>query len=277
MARMRASDSLTTGADIASPRLRLDFATVAGLVSGFGLVAVAIAMGGSGWSFLDLPSFLIVIGGTFGVTTACFSLREMARLPLIVTRTLVRTAPDPGATALHMLRLAELARHRGILDLDRLLDEMEYEPFVHRAVGLAVDGAPAEEIRSVMQREIGETADRHGRSAGILRKAGEIAPAMGLIGTLIGLVHMLGNLEDPASIGPGMAIALLTTFYGAVLANMVFVPLAAKLERNAAEETLLANVYMATAESICRKENPRRLEMLLNAMLPPAKRINHFA
>lgn len=278
MARTQASRSLMSETpQIVSARTRPDFATVIGLAAGFGLVVAAMVLGGSARSFIDLPSFLIVIGGTFGVTAACFSLREIGQVPMILFKTLTRSAPDLTATALHMLRLSELARKRGILGLDQLMSEMDYEPFVHKAVALAVDGAPAEDIRSVLQREIGETAERHSRSAGILRKAAEIAPAMGLIGTLIGLVQMLGNLEDPSSIGPGMAVALLTTFYGAVLANMVFVPLAAKLERNAAEEMLLANVYMATAESICRKENPRRLEMLINAMLPPARRINHFA
>jgi chemotaxis protein MotA len=109
-----------------------------------------------------------------------------------------------------------------------------------------------------------------------MKKAGDIAPAMGLIGTLIGLVQMLGNLDDPSSIGPSMAVALLTTFYGAVLANMVFMPLAAKLERNSGEEELLNSVYMVGAVSIGRQENPRRLEMLINSILPPSKRVSYF-
>lgn len=129
----------------------------------------------------------------------------------------------------------------------------------------------------MLQRAIDEMIQRHLKSAGVLRKAAEVAPAMGLIGTLIGLVQMLGNLEDPAAIGPGMAIALLTTFYGAVLSNMMFSPLATKLERNSAEESLVANLYMLAAGSICRKENPRRLEMLFNAMLPPARQIQFFS
>jgi chemotaxis protein MotA len=117
---------------------------------------------------------------------------------------------------------------------------------------------------------------RHHKSASVLKKAAEFAPAMGLIGTLIGLVQMLGNLDDPASIGPSMAVALLTTFYGAVLANMVFSPMASKLERNSGEEAIVNSIYVMGASSIGRQENPRRLEMLLNSVLPPAKRIQYF-
>ena len=104
----------------------------------------------------------------------------------------------------------------------------------------------------------------------------EFSPAMGLIGTLIGLVQMLGNLQDPANIGPSMAVALLTTFYGAVLANMVFMPLAAKLERNSSEETLISTIYMMGASSVGRQENPRRLENLINSIVSPEDRIQYF-
>ncbi len=114
------------------------------------------------------------------------------------------------------------------------------------------------------------------KSAGVFRKAAEVSPAMGLIGTLVGLVQMLGNLEDPSSIGPSMAVALLTTFYGAILAHMVFSPLASKLERNSDEEALVQNFYLLGAASIVRQENPRRLEMVLNALLPPASRLRYF-
>lgn len=278
MARTQASRALRADLEgiVAPSRSRLDHATVFGLIAGFGLLVAAIAMGGTPHAFVDVPSVLIVIGGTLGVTTICFSLRDMARLPAVVARALFHSVQDVGTTAFYMLRLAELARKRGILGLDQVLEEMQNEPFVHKAVAMAVDGTPVEEIGQVLDREIAEMADRGMRSASMLRKAAEIAPAMGLIGTLIGLVQMLGNLENPAAIGPGMAVALLTTFYGAILANMVFSPLASKLERNIADESLVAQVSKTAAESICRKENPRRLEMLLNAMLPPAKRIQYF-
>jgi chemotaxis protein MotA len=141
---------------------------------------------------------------------------------------------------------------------------------------MAVDGVGGDEIEAVLGQDLLAMAQRHQRSADVLRRASEYAPAMGLIGTLIGLVQMLGNLQDPTSIGPTMALALLTTFYGAVLANIVFSPLAAKLERNSAEEALVNHVYLLGAVSVSRQENPRHLEAMLNSVLPPAERIRFF-
>ena len=279
MAKMHTSDVMQARTPFAPTRARgrLDHATLLGLVSGFGLVIVAMTVGGTPGAFVDLPAIFIVIGGTFGVTTACFSLSDIARTPAVVAKTLFHSVPDAEAEARRMLRLADEARKSGILSLEESLPGMADEPFVQKALALAVDGVPAEEIQHVLQHAIDEMIQRHVRSAGVLRKAAEVAPAMGLIGTLIGLVQMLGNLDDPAAVGPGMAIALLTTFYGAVLSNMLFAPLATKLERNSAEESLVANLYMLAAGSICRKENPRRLETLLNAMLPPARQIRFFS
>ncbi len=125
--------------------------------------------------------------------------------------------------------------------------------------------------------EIEATSERLTRSANVLRRAAEVAPAMGLIGTLVGLVQMLANLKDPNAIGPAMAVALLTTFYGAVLAYMVFAPVAAKVDRNAADERQIQQIYMVAASSIARQENPRQLETLLNTVLPPWQRLDHYS
>ncbi len=279
MARTHTSEVMRANVPFGSApaRGRLDHATLLGLFFGFGLVFAAMAVGGTPGAFLNLPALLIVIGGTFGVTTVCFSLRDIACTPAVVAKTLFHSVPEADVEARRMLRLADRARKEGILSLEGSLGDMANEPFVQKAVALAVDGTPVEEIQHVLQRAIDEMIQRHIKSAGVLRKAAEVAPAMGLIGTLIGLVQMLGNLEDPAAIGPGMAIALLTTFYGAALSTMVFSPLATKLERNSADESLIANLYMHAAGSICRKENPRRLEMLFNAMLPPARQIQFFS
>ena len=132
------------------------------------------------------------------------------------------------------------------------------------------------EIARQWMREAEATMHRHARSAGILRRAGEVSPAMGLIGTLVGLVQMLGNLESPETIGPAMAVALLTTFYGAVLANMFFMPIANKLERNSTIEATVNQIYAQGAASIARQENPRKLETMLNTILPPADRIRFY-
>lgn len=258
-------------------RRKIDPATVLGFASGFGLLIIAMAVGGSLGSFLDVPAMMIVIGGTFGVTTICYSVEEIARAQRVAAKAVVHSTPDPEQAALRLLEIAERSRREGLLSIERSLGELADEPFAQKAMTMIIDGAASEEIESFLARDIHEMKERHATSAGIFRKAAEISPAMGLIGTLIGLVQMLGSLEDPASIGPAMAIALLTTFYGAVLSSMVFSPLAAKLERNSATETLVANMYVLSAASIVRKENPRRLEMLLNSLLPPAKRVKYFS
>ncbi|MGB0670420.1 MAG: motility protein A, partial [Rhodospirillales bacterium] len=213
---------------------------------------------------------------TLAITTMCFTLGEMLRTGKVVMKTIFRTKRDPGDAAVQVLQIAELARRQGVLALQNTLQGLQGEPFLYKGMAMVVDGTSGEEVENILRRDMHATVQRHQASTGVLRKAAEFAPAMGLIGTLIGLVQMLGNLDDPSSIGPSMAVALLTTFYGAVLANMVFSPLAAKLERNSSEELLLNNVYMMGASSIGRQENPRRLEMLLNSILPPSKRVRYF-
>lgn len=266
------------GADIQveTARSAMDMATIIGLIGGFGLITAAIVMGGTPESFINPPAVLIVLGGTLSVTTMCFSLSEMAHTGRVVMKTIFHGTRDPSDAAIQVLRIAEMARRQGVLSLQNIHDSLDEEPFLHKGVGMVVDGTPGEEVEAILRRDISATVQRHIKSTGVLRKAAEFAPAMGLIGTLIGLVQMLSNLDDPSTIGPAMAVALLTTFYGAVLANMVFMPLAAKLERNSSEETLINNIYLMGAASIGRQENPRRLEMLLNSVLPPSNRVRYF-
>ena len=276
-----ATDTNTGGAPvqpIAPPASRpsLDFATIVGIPGAFLLIAAAIVLGGSPTAFINIPSILIVVGGTLGVTMACYSLRDMLNATRIVARTVLQRSRDPAAAAIHVLQLAQIARYRGVLGLQPHVDRTTSVRVLHRGLTMVLDGTTGDEIERVMQQELQATAHRHMRSASVLRKAADISPAMGLIGTLVGLIQMLGNLEDPSTIGPSMAVALLTTFYGAILANMVFMPLASKLERNSAEETLINRLYVMASASIGRQENPRRLEMLLNTILPPGSRVEYF-
>ncbi len=264
------------GSDPAVMAPTVDVATLFGVLGAFVLIGLAMALGGSPGSFVDGPAILIVVGGTFLVTTVSFTLGEVVRAQKVMLRAVVYYAETPQDAAKRVLQLADIARHKGPFALQREIGTMPHGRFLAQAVSLVVDGLPAEEVERILGRERHATAERHLRSAGILRRAGEVAPAMGLIGTLIGLVQMLGNLEDPASIGPAMAVALLTTFYGAVLANMVFHPLATKLERNSDVESTVSQIYTIGAVSISRQENPRRLEMTINAILSPVQRVNYF-
>ncbi|HZD25550.1 MAG TPA: MotA/TolQ/ExbB proton channel family protein [Alphaproteobacteria bacterium] len=251
-------------------------ATIIGLMGGLGLVVTAMVLGGSPASFVDWPAMLIVVGGTFAVTLASFAPRDLGRAMATGLRALFRRARTPNLAAFEVLQLADRARREGLLGLQNTLERISQEPFLRRAVALIIDGTPGDEVERILQREAASIAQRRRSSAEVFHRAAEVSPAMGLIGTLVGLVQMLSHLDDPARIGPAMAVALLTTFYGAVLAYMVFSPLAAKLERENDEETLTQSLYLVGATSIGRKENPRRLEMQLNAMLPPAYRITYF-
>ncbi|MBO6782735.1 MAG: MotA/TolQ/ExbB proton channel family protein [Alphaproteobacteria bacterium] len=254
----------------------IDIATVAGLIGGLLLIVGAMFLSGSVGGFIDVPAMLIVVLGTIAVTSISFSIPDILGAQKVMLKSIVNLSRDPGDTALSTLQIAERARQDGVLSLQNFLDEGRGDPFLIRGLGLVIDGAPAQDAEAVMRTEMHAIAERHNKGADILRRAAEVAPAMGLIGTLVGLVQMLGNLSDPSAIGPAMAVALLTTFYGAVLGNMVFSPLASKLERKSDEEALLNEIYLLAITSIARQEHPRRLEVLLNTILPPAKRISYF-
>lgn len=251
----------------------MDIATLLGLLLGFGFVAGGI--GSNMASFIDPPSILIVIGGTFSITTVCFSLGDVIAAQGVMLKTILFKLPAADDEAKNMIELAQKARANGILAIQGDIDQIPND-FLKQAFGLAVDGTNPEVIEMIMKSDTAGMQERHMSGALVLKKSAEIAPAMGLVGTLIGLVIMLGSLDDPSSIGPAMAIALLTTMYGAVMANMVFNPLAAKLELNSRNESQIRKIYTASVLSVVRQENPRQLELILNTILKPSKRINMF-
>ena len=253
----------------------MDIATLIGLLGGFGLVAGAIFIGGSMGAFIDIPSILIVVLGTFMITTVSYTLPEMIKAQGLYMKTLFFSAPDLVEEVKFILTLAQKARANGLLSIQAEVDQITNEYF-KKALTLAVDGSNPEFIESMMKSDSTIMNDRHQQGIDILKRSAEVAPAMGLIGTLIGLVQMLGNLSDPSAIGPSMAVALLTTMYGAVLANMVFSPLAAKLERNSKVELSARKIYLHSVLSMVKQENPRQLEVILNTLLPPKDRVSVF-
>lgn len=248
-----------------------------GFITAVALIVGAIIIDTDYSAFVNLQGAMIVIFGTFAVTAISFRFQEMMQIPVNVWSLLRHGSRDPSEEAIKMLQIAvEARKENDIKALERMLPMLKDTPFLLKAMQLVIDGSHADEIEQMMRRESSSSAARNMRAVDFLRRAGDVAPAMGLIGTLIGLVKMLGTLEDPSGIGPAMAVALLTTLYGAFLAHLVFIPLAAKTEYTTAEESLINNIYSMAATSIGRKENPRRLEMLLNTILPPAKRIRFF-
>src|SRR5690348_12781054 len=242
-----------------SRRTLFDGATVFGLLGGLALVIAAIAIGGSMATFLNIPGLLIVLGGTLAVTTMSFSMADVSRTAQVLHATVFFRERNAREVAYTMLELAEFCKRQGVLRMGELLERFGREQFLHKALAMVVEGLPEKDISDILSEDLNATSARTQRSANVLRKAAEVAPAMGLIGTLIGLVQMLGNLDNPSAIGPAMAVALLTTFYGVLLANMVFNPLAAKLERNAGEEHLIRYLQCLGVLAIVRKDNPRRL------------------
>lgn len=255
--------------------MRLDLATIFGLLIGFIFIATAIMLGGDVAGFINPPSILIVLGGTFAITTVSFTIPEIMRAQGIIARMLAFTLPEATDEARKMVELAQKARVNGILNIQDDVEALS-ERFVKQGFLLAIDGINPEAINTIMEDDTLSMIDRHERTISILRRSAELAPAMGLIGTLIGLVQMLGNLADPSAIGPAMAVALLTTLYGAILANMVFTPLASKMEKNSRAEVELRRIYQTAVQSVAKQENPRQLEVMLNAILPPAGRVNVF-
>lgn len=253
-----------------------DLATIFGAVFAIGLIAAAIAMGNSNANFFNAPALLIVLFGTVAATAISYTGDEIKRAGHIILKSIFRRIHTPSGMAKGLLDLAVIAKKKGILAMANYEAEMNKDPFLAKSLQMVIDGYRPEEIEPILHQEIEALSERHKRSASIARRASEVAPAMGLIGTLVGLVQMLAELENPEAIGPAMAVALLTTFYGAILGTVIMGPLAVKLEKNSSDESLIKTLIALAAGSIARQENPRRLEMLLNAELPPSQRIRYF-
>lgn len=261
------------------PRLRrrLDLVTIVGLSSGLLLVLAALTFGAGGVrSFIDIPSVLIVLGGTAAVTAISFTPPDIRAAMRALASTMVAHTPDPRAAAQTALSVAEFARRSGPLALQPLASSTRAWPVLSKAVELIADGVPADDAERILRTEIEANLARAHTASAVMRRGAEVAPAMGLIGTLVGLVQMLSNLSDPSTVGPAMAVALITTFYGAILGSMVFSPIAAKIDRNAEREALVDGLYLLAAGSVARQENPRRLEVLINTVLPPEMRLSTY-
>ncbi len=261
---------------IPAPVQKPDFATLFGLIVTFALIISAIMMGQSDANFINLPSVMIVIFGTMTATCISFTAEELAKAGKVIAAAFIRPHRSPAKLATALMDIATVARKRGVLSLAAYENEMAKEPFLAKAFQMVIDGFSAENIERMLKMEIDSFIERQKRSASILRRASEIAPAMGLIGTLVGLVQMLANLENPDTIGPAMAVALLTTFYGAILGTIVLSPMAVKLDKYASDEGMIRNLILKAATSIVNQENPRSLEMMLNSELPPSEQINYF-
>lgn len=249
----------------------MDFATIVGIVIAFGLIVWAIMLGGSLEGFIDMPSVAVVIGGTLGALLINFPLSKFLSMGMVFKKGFLFSLDDPDGVIDKMVKYAERARREGMLALEED-SENETDPFLRKGLRLAVDGTDPQLLEKILETDVEQIENRHSEGARILNAGGTFAPAFGMIGTLIGLVNMLANLSDPTQIGAGMATALITTFYGAVLANAFFLPMAGKLETRSKEEMVIKEMIIEGIMAIQSGDSPRIVEEKLKSFLSPNMR-----
>jgi chemotaxis protein MotA len=247
----------------------VDIATLVGLLGGFGIIIGAIATGGDVMLFVNVPSILIVVGGTFMITLMQVSLADFLGSFAIGLKAFLYKVDDPKSLIEEAVVLADVARKNGLLALE---GQEIGNDFMKRGISLCVDGHDPAFVQKMLTKDIDLTIQRHEVGQRMFRNMATMAPAMGMIGTLVGLVQMLANMSDPAAIGPAMAVALLTTLYGAVIANLIALPLADKLALRSEQERLNKSIILEAAIAINRGVSPMVLEESLKIFLSPKER-----
>lgn len=247
----------------------MDIATLIGLIGAIITVGATIVLGGSASTFFNVPSLVIVVVGTLLVTMVKFSLGQFLSATKVAVHAFSNKIQPPMALIEKSVELAKAARQSGIL----ALEEAEVpDPFMKKGINLLIDGHDAEVVKKMLTDDMRLTLQRHSNGQAIFKAIGDVGPAMGMIGTLIGLVQMLSAMDDPKQIGPAMAVALLTTLYGAILANVIAIPVADKLALRSAEEKLSKSMVIDALMGIQDGQNPRIIEGLLQNYLPASRR-----
>lgn len=247
----------------------MDIATIIGILSGSVILFAAVFLGGKVLLFLNLPSLLIVGGGVLATAFIRFSMAEVIGSMKVAANAFFVRPSVPQEIIREIVGLAHVARKNGLIVLEQ---QVVRDPFLKRAIMFCVDGHEAEFIEEVLKRDVSLTVERHEVGQSVFRGMGESAPAFGMIGTLVGLVQMLASMRDPATIGPAMSVAVLTTLYGAVLANLFFIPLADKLALRSQEEERNRRLIIGGVLGILKGLNPRVMEEFLETFLPPKQR-----
>ncbi len=247
----------------------MDIASLVGFLLGVGIIIGAIASGGDVMLFVNMPSLLIVVGDTFGVTLMRIPLTDFLRSFGVLGKAFLNKKEDPAVLIEDAVRLADVARKNGLLALE---GEEIGNPFLQKGVSLCVDGHDPVFVKKMLSQEINQLINRHEVGQDMWKGVGDLAPAMGMIGTLVGLVQMLANMSDPASIGPAMAVALLTTLYGAMIANCFALPIVDKLGSVMNYERNNKELILETISGIQEGMNPKVLEGLLNSYISEKKR-----
>ncbi len=249
----------------------MDLATIIGIVCGASCIVVAITAGGNAAIFIHIPSMLITVGGMFSATLIHFSLGQVLKITPIVKKTMFCKVPSPQDIVQQMVNYSAVNRRDGALALERYTRDMD-DPFMLKGLQMVIDGQKEEVIENTLLNEIRFLQERHEDGKKILEFMGASAPAFGMIGTLIGLIAMLTSLSSPDQIGGGMAVALITTFYGAFLANLFFIPLAGKLGIRSKQEALLREMILEGILGIARGENPTEVRERMQTCLSSGSR-----
>ena len=245
----------------------MDISTLIGLVAGVSLMLWAILSKSGLGAFIDGGSVAIVMGGAVSAALISFPLQNVLGVAKVVKNCFFNKPTNHKKLITDMVKFAEVARRDGILSLENMTNEID-DPFIVSGIQMAVDGTDPDLIETIMMSELESIEARHGEGKALFDNIGKYAPAFGMIGTLIGLVIMLQNMSDPSSIGPAMAVALLTTFYGALLANLFAMPMADKLALRSREELLAKMIVIKGVLSIQSGDNPRIVEQKLKTFLP---------
>ena len=261
----------------------MDIATIAGLVMAVGMMIgslIVMELMGHGkvnyGAFIDPPAIMMVIGGGTAVGLVGFPLKNVLALFKVIMKVFFTKPENLNHLIEQIVGLAETARRDGLLALESKASEIE-DPFVAMGVQMAVDGTRAEVIEEVMRTEMENMAARHKESKKVLELIGRCGPAFGMIATLLGLIMMLGNLSDPDSIGPSMAVALIGTLYGALMANLVCIPFTEKLSVRSGEEMMAKEIIVRGILGIQSGDNPRTIQQKLVNFLPPKQRSHEAA
>ena len=249
----------------------MDIASIVGMVSGVAFVVISILLGSGLGLFFNVPSIVIVVGGTFAATLIAFPLGDFLKVTKASARVFMFRIEKPEDLVAQLVEISNKARKGGLLSIEGDIQNTS-DPYLASALQMTVDGVKTGDIAAIMQKKIAMVEQEHKTGVGIFSNMGAFAPAFGMIGTLIGLVQMLANLDDPSSIGPKMAVAMITTFYGSVMANLFFIPMGEKLKIRSAEEILNMQLLYEGVLSIREGEHPRLMEDKLNVYLVNQKK-----
>ena len=252
----------------------MDIATLGGVLFGAACVVISILLGGSLMTFYNLPSIFITVGGGLASIMISYRIDEIAKIMKVTVKAFSSKQQTPEEVIRLLVELSQKARREGLLSLEAEQERVEDE-YIKQSLQLIVDGVEPETIRESMDLELENMKARHSKGQGLFRTAASLFPAWGMIGTLIGLINLLKQLTSPEKIGPAMAVALITTFYGSILANFICTPIANKLALKSKEEIRQKEMIIEGILSIQAGENPRIMEHKLKTFLSPEQKLKY--